>query len=87
MADKQTILVFGGNGFIGAEVVDYLLTHNDKVDLILVNRDNWKDWDLNESIKPRIKENIVLDGLDGEKFKLKAVFGLSDYFLDQKTTF
>ena len=91
MADKQTILVFGGNGFIGAEVVDYLLTHNDQLGVVLVNRDNWKDWDSKERIKPRIKENIVLDRLKGslktelkkylddEEFKFKAVLDFSAY--------
>jgi dTDP-D-glucose 4,6-dehydratase len=35
---KKTILMFGGNGFIGSETVEYILDNNDDFDIILVNR-------------------------------------------------
>ena len=35
---NRTILILGGNGFIGSETVEYLLDQNDDIELILVNR-------------------------------------------------
>jgi nucleoside-diphosphate-sugar epimerase len=52
MMSKETILIFGGNGFIGAETVELLLNkYEDKYEFILVNRGNWDDWDAETRIK------------------------------------
>jgi nucleoside-diphosphate-sugar epimerase len=59
--DKKTVLVFGGNGFIGVEVIEYLLNNAPDYEFVLVNRGNWGDWDSAERIKHRIKENIICD--------------------------
>lgn len=58
---RKNILVFGGNGFIGAEVVEYLLDHNNDLNVILVNRGNWSDWDAASRIKPRVARCLVCD--------------------------
>ncbi|CAF0818450.1 unnamed protein product [Brachionus calyciflorus] len=88
---SKTILILGGNGFIGAECVEYLLDNNDDYNLILVNRNNWDDWDTRERIKSRIKLNIkcdrktdslkdaLKDYLDNEDFKFEAVIDFSAY--------
>lgn len=61
MTFKKTILIFGGNGFIGTETVEYLLNHfNDDYDLVLINRGNW-DWDNKDRIKSRVKANLICD--------------------------
>ena len=46
---KVTVLAFGGNGFIGSEVVSRMIERNYKV--ILVSRGNWY-FDSEERIKP-----------------------------------
>lgn len=88
---SKTILILGGNGFIGAECVEYLLKNNDNYNLILVNRNNWNDWDTRERIRSKIKENIKCDRktdslkallshyLDQENFKFDAVIDFSAY--------
>lgn len=47
----RNILVFGGNGFLGATTVEQLLKAGDKV--TIVNRGNWY-WDTKERIKPHV---------------------------------
>ena len=88
---KKFILVLGGNGFIGAEVVEYLLDNNNKYELILLNRGNWSDWDTSERIKPRIYENIIFDRkkdsiknclkkyIEDESFMFEAIIDFSGY--------
>ncbi|RNA09022.1 chloroplast stem-loop binding of 41 kDa chloroplastic-like [Brachionus plicatilis] len=88
---SKNILILGGNGFIGAECVEYLLDNNQNYNLVLVNRDNWNDWDTMSRIKSRIKENIKLDRKKGslkaalwhylsqEDFKFDAVIDFSAY--------
>lgn len=62
MSSKETILIFGGNGFIGAETVELILNiFGDKYDLVLVNRGNWEDWDAEARIKSRVKNHIICD--------------------------
>jgi hypothetical protein len=94
---QETILVFGGNGFIGAESVELILnTFGDKYELVLVNRDNWEDWDAETRIRNRIKKNIVCDRkrdslklalneyLSKENFKFYAIIdfsGLKPHFI------
>ena len=94
---KETILIFGGNGFIGAESVELILnTFGDKYELVLVNRNNWEDWDAETRIKKRIQKNIVCDRkrdslktalneyLSKENFKFYAVIdfsGLKPHFI------
>ena len=48
------ILVFGGNGFIGAETVKILLDSGD-ADVTVVNRGVSWDWDTPSTIKPRVR--------------------------------
>lgn len=48
----RTILVFGGNGFIGAATVEQLLRRNYTV--VIINRGNWY-WDSGETVKPFVK--------------------------------
>jgi hypothetical protein len=88
---KETILVFGGNGFIGAETVDYLLNNNPNYEFVLLNRGNWNDFDSATRIRPRIKENIIFDRkkhslkeclkdyLTRPNFKFRAVLDFSAY--------
>lgn len=96
---KETILIFGGNGFIGAETVEFLLdNYGDRYDLVLLNRDNWDDWDLETRIKPRIQRNIICDRkknslkdalsdyLKIKEFKFHAIIdfsGFKPYYIDQ----
>lgn len=87
----KTILILGGNGFIGAECVEYLLNENQSYNLVLVNRDNWNDWDTKSRIRDRIKENIKCDRkkdslknalrhyLSQDDFKFDAVIDFSAY--------
>ena len=49
---SRTILVFGGNGFIGAATVTRLLNAGHSV--TLVNRGNWY-WDSETLIKPFVR--------------------------------
>ena len=58
---KKLILILGGNGFIGAEVVDYLSNENKDYEFILLNRGNWSDWDTESRIKSKIRASIVFD--------------------------
>jgi nucleoside-diphosphate-sugar epimerase len=58
---SKKFLILGGNGFIGAEVVEYLSDLNKNYEFILLNRGHWADWDLETRIKPRILENIFFD--------------------------
>lgn len=88
---SKTILILGGNGFIGAECVEYLLDNNKDYHLVLVNRDNWSDWDTKSRIKGRIKESIKCDRkkdslksalchyLSQEDFKFEAVIDFSAF--------
>lgn len=88
---KKTVLVFGGNGFIGAEVVEYLLNNAPDYELVLVNRGNWDNWDSVERIKHRIKENIICDRytdslkiclhkyLNEQSFQFEAVIDFSAF--------
>lgn len=50
--DVKRVLVFGGNGLIGAASVNKLLEYGH--DLTLVTRGNWY-WDTDDNIKPRVK--------------------------------
>jgi nucleoside-diphosphate-sugar epimerase len=50
--DVKTILVFGGNGFIGSATVEKLLRGNYSV--VVINRGNWY-WDTEETVKPFVK--------------------------------
>lgn len=91
MSKKETILVFGGNGFIGAECVDYLMTHNPNFEFVLLNRGNWKEWDTEKRIRARVKESIVYDRrkdslekclkhyLNDDDLKFKAIIDFSAY--------
>uniref|UniRef100_T1IJ26 NAD-dependent epimerase/dehydratase domain-containing protein n=1 Tax=Strigamia maritima TaxID=126957 RepID=T1IJ26_STRMM len=51
MQQENTVLVFGGNGFIGAEAVTQFLQNDYKV--TCVNRGNWY-WDSDDRIKPKV---------------------------------
>jgi UDP-glucose 4-epimerase len=87
MSSKKQILVLGGNGFIGAEAVEYLLNSNDEYEITLVNRGSWSDWDSLTRIKPRIKANIICDRekefladkLDANSFNFDYVIDFSAY--------
>ncbi|XP_045203480.2 uncharacterized protein LOC123556655 [Mercenaria mercenaria] len=48
----KTILVFGGNGFIGSATVEKLLRVNYTV--VIINRGNWY-WDTAETVKPFVR--------------------------------
>lgn len=50
--DAMDLLLFGGNGFIGAEVAEHLLQAGHK--LTLVNRGNF-GWDFKRRILPHVK--------------------------------
>ena len=58
---SKKLLILGGNGFIGAEVIEYLSEHNQNYEFILLNRGHWNDWDLATRIKPKILESIIFD--------------------------
>ena len=83
----------GGNGFIGSCVVEYILNKNEDYDLVLLNRNNWAEWDHLAKLKPRIKENIYWDRktdsirkclknyLNDKNFKFEAIIDFSAYKL------
>lgn len=50
--NNKTILVFGGNGFIGAATVEKLLRQSYSV--VIINRGNWY-WDTSDTVKPFVK--------------------------------
>ncbi|VDI76968.1 Hypothetical predicted protein [Mytilus galloprovincialis] len=50
--DVKKVLMFGGNGLIGAASVNIMLENGH--DLTLVTRGNWY-WDTDDNIKPRVK--------------------------------
>lgn len=54
---SKTVLVFGGNGFIGASAVEKLLQAN--YTIVTVNRGNWY-WDSNTRVLPYVK-NLKCD--------------------------
>lgn len=84
----KTILIFGGNGFIGAECVDHILnTFGDEYRLILLNRGNWNDWDTNSRIKPRIYENIILDRTAKDASLIKSSPSLKHLLNDENFQF
>ncbi len=60
--DKLKILTFGGNGFIGSEVVDHLLTLGH--DVTVVSRGNWY-YDSVQRIKPRVTRSFKCDRYAG----------------------
>jgi len=69
------------------------LNKNENYDLVLLNRNNWTEWDHSIKIKPRIKENIYWDRkndsirkclkhyLTNENFKFEAIVDFSAYKL------
>jgi nucleoside-diphosphate-sugar epimerase len=59
----RRVLVFGGNGFIGAETVELLVQLGD--DVTIVNRGNWY-WDSKLRIAPRV-DVISCDRKNGVK--------------------
>lgn len=59
LGTQQNILVFGGNGFMGAETVERILSQNDNYKVTLINRGNWY-WDSDTRIKPFV-HNIICD--------------------------
>ena len=90
MDHSPTLLVLGGNGFIGAEAVDYLLNQNPNFKFVLLNRGSW-NWDNSIRIKPFIYENLIWDRrndslssclkkyLNDENFQFEAVIDFSAY--------
>ena len=79
-AASKTILILGGNGFIGCEIVEHLLGSNQDYKLVLLNRGNWSDWDSATRIKPRIYENIIWDRrTDSIKFCLAKYLNNADF--------
>lgn len=71
--DSLNVLVFGGNGFIGAETVEKLLSENHEVTII--NRGNWR-WDSEERVKPSVR-HISCDRMETLK-KCKGIRSLMD---------
>lgn len=65
--DRKRVLVFGGNGFIGSEVVSNII-ERDQYDITTVNRGNWY-FDSKERIMPYVK-NIICDR--DKAFKLEC---------------
>ena len=75
---SKTILVLGGNGFIGAEVTERLLDlRPNDYRLVLINRGSWSDWDTAERIKSRVHQRFVCDR-ENHSFKLKLKEYLED---------
>lgn len=91
MKENRTILILGGNGFIGAEVADHLINHYKQFDLVLLNRGHWNEWDNKTRIKPFIAENLIWDRredslkkclkkyLDSDGFQFEAIIDFSAY--------
>lgn len=87
---SRFILVLGGNGFIGAEVVEHLLDFYNDSKLILLNRGHW-DWDSKTRVRDRIftsikwnrKEDsvklVLNEFLKDPDFKFEAVLDFSAY--------
>ena len=74
---KKNILVFGGNGFIGASTVEKLLRANYTV--VTVNRGNWY-WDSNIRVMPYVK-NLKCDRMQS----LQKCTALQMYLWDTET--
>ena len=58
VGENRKVLVFGGNGFIGAATVARLLGEQDKV--TIVSRGNWY-WDSEERIKAKVEQAFECD--------------------------
>lgn len=56
-SERFNILVFGGNGFIGSETIERILSGNHEVTII--NRGNWR-WDTALTVKPFVR-HIICD--------------------------
>lgn len=70
------LLVFGGNGYIGGECVNFLL--NQGHDITLLNREHWP-WDSATRLKPRVT-NIYCDRYRAEECSdLKKVLSESRF--------
>ena len=57
---SKFFLILGGNGFIGAEVVEHLLNHFNDPKIVLLNRGHWS-WDSKSRIKDRVFASIQWD--------------------------
>lgn len=75
------ILVFGGNGFIGSEVVWRFLDKGDEI--IIVNCGNWY-FDFDEWIKLFVKEYFICDRDMWMRIECKEIliFGYYDVVID-----
>ena len=83
--------MLGGNGFIGSEVCDHLLSNYADCSLVLVNRGHWKEWDSGDRVRSRVTESLVWDRqtdsiseclhkyLNIEGFVFEAVLDFSAY--------
>lgn len=76
--ERQRVLVFGGNGFIGSEIVSSLI-EKDLYDITLVNRGNWY-FDSKERITPYIHMHITCDR--DKAFKLECPEILTSGYYD-----
>ena len=55
MPKTKTCLIFGGNGFIGVEVVRALLESQQEFDITIANRGRSWGWDTRDSIEPHVR--------------------------------
>jgi len=74
----KTVLVFGGNGFIGSATTERLLAKNYSV--VLINRGNWY-WDTADTIRPR-----VIHWKCDRMQSLQRCTGLQDYIWNEHKT-
>jgi len=81
LSKPLSILVFGGNGLLGADTVEKLLKLPGGANIYLVHRGNWY-WDTAETIQPKVKRVFQCD-------RTRRLKDCSEFyeFLSKRTTY